>query len=80
MLLGAFQYNIDGGAYQASTSFAGVASGSHTILVRSTNDNTCVSPATTVVVNAQPTAPAAATATTKTTVTRYKLPKLEATN
>ncbi|MBK9459741.1 MAG: hypothetical protein IPN94_09975 [Sphingobacteriales bacterium] len=61
---GAVEYNIDGGTYQASGTFAGVSAGSHTILVRSTADNTCVSSETSVTVNAQPTPPAAATAST----------------
>ncbi|MBK9459739.1 MAG: hypothetical protein IPN94_09965 [Sphingobacteriales bacterium] len=61
---GAVEYNIDGGTYQASDTFTGVAAGSHTILVRSTTDNTCVSSSTSVSVNAQPTPPAAATAST----------------
>ena len=60
--LGSFEYNIDGGAYQSSTTFSGVAAGSHTILVRSTTDNTCISAPASVTVNAQPTPPAAATA------------------
>ncbi|MES2284902.1 MAG: T9SS type A sorting domain-containing protein, partial [Bacteroidota bacterium] len=62
--IGAYEYNIDAGAYQASVTFAGIAAGSHTILVRRTSDNTCISSATAVAVNAQPTAPAAATAST----------------
>ena len=62
---GAYEYNIDGGAYQASVTFAGVAAGSsHIILVRSTADNTCISAPTSVPVNAQPSPPAAATAST----------------
>ncbi|MBK9459738.1 MAG: hypothetical protein IPN94_09960 [Sphingobacteriales bacterium] len=61
---GAVEYNIDGGTYQASGTFAGVSAGSHTILVRSTADNTCVSSSTSVSVDAQPTPPAAATAST----------------
>ncbi|MBK9459740.1 MAG: hypothetical protein IPN94_09970 [Sphingobacteriales bacterium] len=61
---GAVEYNIDGGSYQASGTFAGVSAGSHTILVRSTTDNTCVSSSTSVSVDAQPTPPAAATAST----------------
>ncbi len=59
--LGAYQYNIDGGAYQAATTFAGVGAGTHTILVRSTTDNTCISTPASVTVNAQPSAPPAAT-------------------
>ncbi len=59
-----YQYNIDGGTYQLSPVFAGVSSGAHTILVRRTTDITCISAPTVVTVNAQPTAPAAATAST----------------
>ncbi|MES2138124.1 MAG: endonuclease [Bacteroidota bacterium] len=61
---GAYEYKIDAGAYQVSTTFAGIAAGSHNILVRRTSDNTCISTASTAIVNAQPTAPVAATATT----------------
>ncbi|MCE9538148.1 MAG: T9SS type A sorting domain-containing protein, partial [Bacteroidetes bacterium] len=60
--LGAYEYKIDAGAYQSSATFTGIAAGSHTILVRRTSDNTCISTATTVTVNAQPTAPTAPTA------------------
>ncbi|HBX49446.1 MAG: hypothetical protein A2275_16980 [Bacteroidetes bacterium RIFOXYA12_FULL_35_11] len=60
--LGAYEYNIDGGIYQASVTFAGIAAGSHTIFVRSTTDNTCISSATDVTVNAQPSLPVAPTA------------------
>jgi gliding motility-associated-like protein len=51
------QYNIDGGAYQASVTFAGVATGAHTILVRSTTDNTCISVPKVVNINAIPIPP-----------------------
>jgi len=47
-----YEYNIDGGTYQTAVTFAGVTAGSHNILVRRTTDNTCISGATTVVVNA----------------------------
>src|SRR5690606_14022623 len=57
-----YEYSIDGGAYQASATFTGVAAGDHNITVRSTTDATCVSAESTVTVNAQPTAPAAPTA------------------
>ena len=46
-----YEYNIDGGTYQASPTFAALAAGSHTILVRKTPDNTCISTPTTVLVN-----------------------------
>ncbi|MEI6852195.1 MAG: Ig-like domain-containing protein, partial [Bacteroidota bacterium] len=62
--LGAYEYNIDGGVYQASVTFAGLSAGSHTILVRSTADNSCISGPTSVTVNAQPSPPSAATAST----------------
>jgi len=56
-----YEYNIDGGTYQASTIFSGVTSGSHNILVRRTPDNTCISSVTTVIVDAQPVTPIAPT-------------------
>ena len=63
--VGAYEYNIDGGAYQSSTTFAGIIPGSHNILVRSKTDNSCISAsATSVTVNAIPAVPAAATAST----------------
>ncbi len=61
---GTYEYNIDGGTWQSSTIFANVAAGAHNILVRRTTDPTCISSATIVNVNAQPTAPEAPTATT----------------
>ncbi len=60
--IGAYEYNIDGVAYQSSSSFTGVGSGSHIILVRSTADNTCVSSNAIVNISAQPSTPIAATA------------------
>src|SRR5262249_10978065 len=39
-------YSLDGGAYQASATFNNVAAGNHSVTVRSTTDNTCVSPQT----------------------------------
>jgi len=62
--LGAYQYNIDGGTFQSSTTFTGVAAGSHNILVRSTADNTCISSVTAVTVNAQPETPSVTNQTT----------------
>jgi len=59
--IGAYEYNIDAGTYQASVTFAGIAAGSHNILVRSTTDNTCISGATAVTVNAQPSPPSTPT-------------------
>src|SRR4029079_18703558 len=58
----AFEYSIDGGAFQASATFTGVLPGNHDITVRNTASPTCVSNPTTVTVNAVPTAPAAPTA------------------
>ena len=58
-----YEYSI-GGAYQASATFAGVTSGTKTVTVRSTADNTCISNGTNVTVNAQPATPAAPTAVT----------------
>ena len=43
-----FEYNIDGGIYQTSSTFTVSSEGSHLITVRSISDNTCVSPTTTV--------------------------------
>src|SRR6185369_1015421 len=58
----AFEYSIDGGAFQASATFTGVLPGNHDITVRNTASPTCVSNPTTVTVNAVPTPPAAPTA------------------
>src|SRR6185295_1939251 len=58
----AFEYSIDGGAFQASATFTGVLPGGHDITVRNTASPTCISTPTTVTVNAIPTAPAAPTA------------------
>jgi hypothetical protein len=54
---GAYEYNIDGGTYQASATFDGLSAGSHNILVRRIIDNTCISVPTSVTVNAQPVTP-----------------------
>ncbi|MGK4567245.1 hypothetical protein [Flavobacterium sp. 3HN19-14] len=55
-----FEYNVDGGTYQASTVFSGLSAGaSHAFRTRSTTDNTCVSSVTNISVNAAPTAPSA---------------------
>ena len=61
---GTYEYNIDGGTWQSLVTFADIAAGAHNILVRRTTDPTCISSATIVNVNAQPTAPEAPTATT----------------
>ena len=64
--LGAFEYNIDGGTWQASVTFSGVVAGSHNILVRNASDNSCISSPASATVNAQPetpTAPAVGTIT-----------------
>ena len=60
--LGAFEYSLDGGAFQAAATFTGVAPGAHNVTVRSTTDITCVSAPTPLTVNAVPAAPAAPTA------------------
>src|SRR5512138_3895692 len=58
-------YNIDGGAYQASATFAGLAPGNHTLTARLAASTTCVSGSTgNIVVNAVPSAPAIPTAST----------------
>ncbi|MFY7665402.1 Ig-like domain-containing protein, partial [Flavobacterium sp.] len=57
-----FEYSVNGGTYQASTTFSGfLTSGVHIVTVRRLSDPTCVSPGTSVTLNAQPTAPAAPT-------------------
>ncbi len=58
--LGALEYRLDAGSYQAGTTFNNVAIGAHTVWVRSTADNTCSS-SVAATINAQPSAPAAAT-------------------
>jgi hypothetical protein len=57
--IGLYEYNIDGGTYQASTTFSGVTVGSHIILVRRSDDITCISAGTSVTINAQPVTPTA---------------------
>ncbi|GAA4212602.1 hypothetical protein GCM10022289_43680 [Pedobacter jeongneungensis] len=54
-------YSLDGGAFQSSSTFTGVAPGTHNI---TTSNGSCTSAATSVVVNAQPVTPAAPTAST----------------
>ena len=48
-----FQYSLDGGAFQAAVLFSGIAPGNHLVTVRNLT-TTCVSPATTVVINPIP--------------------------
>ncbi|POY34620.1 hypothetical protein C3K47_19360, partial [Solitalea longa] len=56
----AYEYNIDGGAYQSSVTFAGLAPGTHTLTARLAASTTCVSAATAgITVNAQPLTPTA---------------------
>src|SRR5258707_15718009 len=55
-------FRSDGGAFQASATFTGVAPGLHNVTDRSTTDNTCVSSATPLTVNAVPAVPVAPTA------------------
>ncbi len=57
--LGAYEYNLDGGAWQTSTTFSGVTPGSHTIRARSSIDIGCISGTTPISVNAQPLVPTA---------------------
>lgn len=61
--LGTYEYNIDGGLYQTSTNFTGVSPGLHSILVRRSTDNTCISTPIVVTVNPQPSPPQAANLT-----------------
>src|SRR5258705_5068558 len=57
-----FEYSLDGGTFQLSPTFAGVSPGTtHDVTARNTADNTCVSAATTLTVNAVPAGPAAQT-------------------
>ncbi len=53
-----FQYNIDGSAYQASATIAGVSPGNHSLTVINTSTG-CVSAATQITVNNIPLPPAA---------------------
>ena len=56
-----FEYSLDGGAFQASPSFAGIAAGNHSIAVREIATG-CTSANGSFVINAQPATPAAPTA------------------
>lgn len=49
-----YEYQLDGGTYQASSSFTGVANGTHTIKVRLAASPTCISPESTVTLYEQP--------------------------
>ncbi len=52
----AYEYSLDGGTYQASATFTGVAVGSHTVTARLAASTDCISPASgTLTVNATPT-------------------------
>ena len=63
----AYEYNIDAGAYQAGTSFAGLAPGNHNLTTRLAASPTCISAATpNIVVNAVPSVPAVPTASVTT--------------
>ncbi len=54
----AYEYNIDGGTYQTSTTFSGLAPGGHTLRTRLTASPTCISSLTIpLTVDAVPTAP-----------------------
>ncbi|MZQ48484.1 MAG: T9SS type A sorting domain-containing protein [Bacteroidales bacterium] len=57
--LGNYQYNIDNGTFQSSALFQGISPGQHTILVRRSADNTCISSPVIVTINAQPSVPPA---------------------
>ncbi|MCG2611374.1 T9SS type A sorting domain-containing protein [Flavobacterium sp. SM15] len=54
------EYSIDGVTYQASTTFAGLTSGTYSVTVRDTATG-CISSATSETINAAPTAPSAPT-------------------
>src|SRR4029077_3706581 len=47
-----FEYSINGTVYQAAPTFTAVAPGTYNVTVRSTTDNTCISPATPAVLTA----------------------------
>ncbi|MBD0277235.1 MAG: gliding motility-associated C-terminal domain-containing protein [Flavisolibacter sp.] len=51
---GGFEYNLDGGAYQPSTTFTGVSPGVHTITLRNSADPACISQPVSVTVNEPP--------------------------
>ncbi len=58
-----YEYSVDGGAYQAGVTFAGLAPGPHTVTARLAASPTCISaPTAALTVNAVPTAPAVPTA------------------
>ena len=59
-----FEYSIDGGSFQSSSSFNGVNPGTHSIIVRTAAG--CVSLPTSFVISNVPTPPATATATVTT--------------
>src|SRR5258708_3056103 len=61
-LFRSFEYSLDGGTFQVSPTFAGVAPGAHNVTARNATDNTCVSAATPLTVDAVPAVPAAPTA------------------
>ncbi|MGK4567239.1 Ig-like domain-containing protein [Flavobacterium sp. 3HN19-14] len=64
-----FQYNVDGGTYQASATFTNLTPGSHAFRVRRVSDNTSVSSPTSISVNAAPTPPATPTTSSTTNPT-----------
>nr|WP_068893413.1 gliding motility-associated C-terminal domain-containing protein [Pedobacter panaciterrae] len=55
-------YSVDGAAYQADVAFTGLVAGTHALTAKSSDG--CISPATSVVINAQPATPIAANTTT----------------
>ena len=57
--IGAYDYNIDGGAWQSSVTFSGIAAGTRSVRARSATDPSCISSPTPVTVNAQPPTPTA---------------------
>jgi hypothetical protein len=58
--VGQYEYSIDAGSYQLSTTFTNVATGSHSVVVRRTDDNTCVSQVTSVTIDSPQTEPTSA--------------------
>jgi gliding motility-associated-like protein len=60
--LGAFEYSINGGSYQAATTFSGLIPGTYNVNTRRTTDLTCISSTTSVTINTAPSLPALPTA------------------
>jgi len=65
-----YEYQLDAGAFQSSTTFIGVSTGNHTIKARLTASPTCISSASlNITVNPQPATPSAPTITANASTT-----------